>query len=74
MSFEGFPDAAFVSYEGLSADNRKAYWTDHRATYEECVKAPMLSPLAVTGRAATRDRRSARVASRSPGYPAAPPA
>lgn len=41
MSFDGFPDEAFAFYEGLCADNTKAYWTDHRATYDACVKAPM---------------------------------
>ncbi|GAC1445608.1 MAG: DUF2461 domain-containing protein [Mycobacteriales bacterium] len=41
MSFTGFPDQAFVFYEGLLADNSKAYWTDHRSTYDTCVKAPM---------------------------------
>jgi uncharacterized protein (TIGR02453 family) len=45
MSFEGFPDEAFVFYEGLCADNTKAYWTDHKATYDACVKAPMEAPL-----------------------------
>jgi len=46
MSFEGFPDEAFAFYEGLIADNSKAYWTDHRATYDRCVKAPMQALLA----------------------------
>ncbi|GAC1607332.1 MAG: DUF2461 domain-containing protein [Mycobacteriales bacterium] len=41
MSFEGFPDEAFRFYEGLCADNTKAYWTDHRSIYDTCVKAPM---------------------------------
>ena len=46
MTFEGFPEAALEFYEGLVADNTKAYWTDHRATYDECVRAPMLALLA----------------------------
>lgn len=28
-------------YEGLGADNSKAYWQDHKAVYDECVAAPM---------------------------------
>ena len=46
MSFEGFPEQALVFYEGLRADNTKAYWTDHKATYDDCVKAPMEALLA----------------------------
>ena len=38
--FQGFPDSAVEFYEGLEADNSKAYWTDHRSTYDTCVKAP----------------------------------
>ncbi len=46
MTFRGFPEQALDLYEGLEADNTKAYWTDHRATYEECVKAPFTDLLA----------------------------
>ena len=46
MSFSGFPDEAFVFYEGLIADNSKAYWTDHKPVYDACVKAPMEALLA----------------------------
>ena len=46
MSFEGFPDEAFRFYEGLCADNTRAYWTDHRSVYDGCVKAPMEALLA----------------------------
>jgi uncharacterized protein (TIGR02453 family) len=42
MSFTGFSDEAFEFYEGLSVDNTKAYWTAHKATYEQHVRAPML--------------------------------
>ncbi len=42
----GFPEKALIFYEGLEADNSKAYWNDHRAAYEECVKAPMQALLA----------------------------
>ncbi|WP_068926448.1 DUF2461 domain-containing protein [Planobispora rosea] len=41
MSFSGFPDEAFVFYEGLEADNSRIYWTRHRQVYEDMVKAPM---------------------------------
>lgn len=46
MTFEGFPERALDFYEGLAADNTKAYWTDHRATYDRDVKAPMEALLA----------------------------
>ena len=46
MSFQGFPEQALEFYEGLEADNTKAYWADHRATYESSVKAPMQELLA----------------------------
>jgi uncharacterized protein (TIGR02453 family) len=39
------PDAAFTFYEGLTADNSKAYWTAHRKVYDEAVRAPMLALL-----------------------------
>jgi uncharacterized protein (TIGR02453 family) len=45
-TFTGFPDEAFAFYEGLIADNTKAYWTDHKPTYDACVKAPMEALLA----------------------------
>ena len=41
MSFPGFPDEGLVFYEGLEADNSKAYWTEHRAVWESAVRAPM---------------------------------
>jgi uncharacterized protein (TIGR02453 family) len=41
MRFAGFPDEAFEFYEGLQADNSKAYWTDHKATWETCIRDPM---------------------------------
>lgn len=46
MAFTGWPIEAVEFYEGLEADNTKAYWQDHRSTYEECVKAPMEELLA----------------------------
>ncbi len=41
MRFRGFPDEAFEFYEGLEADNSKAYWTDHKSVWESCVRDPM---------------------------------
>jgi uncharacterized protein (TIGR02453 family) len=41
MAFSGFPEQALDFYEGLLADNSKAYWTDHKHVYDSAVKAPM---------------------------------
>jgi uncharacterized protein (TIGR02453 family) len=41
--FVGFGDGAVEFYDGLEADNSKAYWTDQRAVYEFDVLAPMRS-------------------------------
>jgi uncharacterized protein (TIGR02453 family) len=41
MAFKGWPDGALSFYEGLEADNSKAYWTEHKDVYEREVKAPM---------------------------------
>ncbi|WP_027340902.1 DUF2461 domain-containing protein [Hamadaea tsunoensis] len=49
MGFTGFPDEAFAFYEGLLADNSKAYWTDHKAVYESAVRTPMLELLDALG-------------------------
>jgi uncharacterized protein (TIGR02453 family) len=38
--FRGWPDAALDFYRGIEADNSKAYWTEHRSTYEADVKVP----------------------------------
>jgi uncharacterized protein (TIGR02453 family) len=46
VTFEGFPEEAITFYEGLRADNSKAYWTDHKPTYDACVKEPMVALLA----------------------------
>jgi uncharacterized protein (TIGR02453 family) len=43
MPFRGWPAEAVTFYEGLEADNSKAYWTANKATYEECVRAPFLA-------------------------------
>ena len=45
-SFSGWPERAFEFYEGLEADNSKAYWTAHRAVYDADVLAPMETLLA----------------------------
>jgi uncharacterized protein (TIGR02453 family) len=41
--FTGIPIAALDFYDDLEADNSKAWWTAHRATYDECVRAPMVA-------------------------------
>jgi uncharacterized protein (TIGR02453 family) len=41
MSFQGWPEEALDFYEGLEADNSKAYWTAHKAVYEQKVRGPM---------------------------------
>jgi uncharacterized protein (TIGR02453 family) len=41
VSFDGFPDDGLVFYEGLEADNSKTYWTQHKATYDVAVRAPL---------------------------------
>jgi uncharacterized protein (TIGR02453 family) len=43
--FAGFPEEALDFYEGLEADNTKAYWTDHRSAYDLAVKAPLAALL-----------------------------
>lgn len=43
MGFTGFPDEAFLFYEGLEADNSKTYFAQHKRLYEEAVRAPMLA-------------------------------
>ncbi len=42
----GFPEEALVFYEGLEADNTKAYWTDHKHVYDRAVRAPLDALLA----------------------------
>lgn len=39
--FAGFPEAALDFYEGLEVDNTKAYWSDHKHVYDQCVAAPL---------------------------------
>ena len=46
MAFRGWPAEALEFYEGLEADNTKAYWTANKAVYDEQVLAPMVELLA----------------------------
>jgi uncharacterized protein (TIGR02453 family) len=45
MGFRGFPEEAVRFFEGLAADNSKAYWQANKAVYETAVRAPMLELL-----------------------------
>ena len=42
MAFRGWPEEAIEFFEGLEADNSKAYWTANKETYERSVRAPMV--------------------------------
>jgi uncharacterized protein (TIGR02453 family) len=46
MGFKGWPVSALEFYEGLEADNSKTYWTEHKETYEQDVRGPMVALLA----------------------------
>lgn len=41
MEFTGWSARALEFFEGLEADNSKAYWTAHKAVYEAEVRTPM---------------------------------
>ncbi len=41
MAFKGWPVEAIEFFEGLEADNSKAYWQEHKPVYERAVRAPM---------------------------------
>lgn len=41
MAFRGFPAEALEFFDGLEADNSKAYWEANKATYQRCVRGPM---------------------------------
>jgi uncharacterized protein (TIGR02453 family) len=41
MAFSGFPPEAFAWFAGLEADNSRAWFTAHRATYDERVRGPL---------------------------------
>jgi uncharacterized protein (TIGR02453 family) len=46
VTFQGWPVEALEFYDGLEADNSKTYWTAHKATYDDLVRAPMVELLA----------------------------
>lgn len=46
MPFDGWPEDALDFYEGLEADNTKAFWTANLPTYEAKVRGPMEDLLA----------------------------
>ena len=46
MAFVGWQDAAVDFYDGLEEDNSKAWWSAHKAQYDEAVRAPMDALLA----------------------------
>lgn len=46
MRFAGWPEEALDFFEGLEADNSKAYWRDHKDVYDRDVRAPMEALLA----------------------------
>jgi uncharacterized protein (TIGR02453 family) len=45
-AFKGWKAEAVEFFEGLEADNSKAYWQDHKADYDRLVLAPMRDLLA----------------------------
>ena len=46
MAFRGWKVEALEFYEGLEADNSKAYWQRNKEVYEQLVRAPMEELLA----------------------------
>jgi uncharacterized protein (TIGR02453 family) len=46
MAFSGWKAEALEFFEGLEAENTKAYWQRHKTTYDELVRAPMEALLA----------------------------
>jgi len=46
VTFRGWPAEAIEFFEGLEADNTRAYWSDHKSVYEEAVQRPMRELLA----------------------------
>src|SRR5215469_14231128 len=41
VAFSGWPTSAVDFFCGLEDDNSKAYWSAHKAQYEESVREPM---------------------------------
>src|SRR5690348_1765900 len=46
VAFRGWPASAIAFFDGLAADNSKAYWQAHRAVYDADVLDPMVALLA----------------------------
>ncbi len=46
MAFKGWPAEAIEFFEGLEADNSKAYWQANKSVYEQAVREPMNALLA----------------------------
>jgi uncharacterized protein (TIGR02453 family) len=46
VAFRGFPAEAFDFFEGLEADNSRAYWQANKDLYQDAVKGPMEALLA----------------------------
>ena len=46
MTFSGWPVEAIEFFERLEDDNTKVFWTEHKAVYDESVRAPMEELLA----------------------------
>jgi uncharacterized protein (TIGR02453 family) len=46
MTFRGWPAEALEFFEGLEAENSKAYWQRNKDTYDNLVRAPMEALLA----------------------------
>src|SRR5689334_2606308 len=40
--FDGFPPEALRFFEQLTADNTKAFWTEHKPIYDASVRAAMV--------------------------------
>jgi uncharacterized protein (TIGR02453 family) len=45
MPFSGWPSRAVEFFQGLEADNTKAYWTANKAVYDTSVREPMAALL-----------------------------
>jgi uncharacterized protein (TIGR02453 family) len=45
VAFRGWPAEALEFFEGLEADNSKAYWSAHKDVYDQAVHAPMVELL-----------------------------
>jgi uncharacterized protein (TIGR02453 family) len=41
MAFSGWPEEALDFYDGLTADNSRTYWSEHKAVYTELILGPM---------------------------------